>query len=69
MFTKYGTLGNAELLRRCDGKQVLARVCAHFGSKVGVTKKGFQDAIYHAAITSKNSEVANISQVLMSRLS
>lgn len=68
IFMAYGASSGSELLRRCDGKQVLGKACSYFASLCGVNAKKFRDALYHAAISDKNSGIAILASDMINRL-
>lgn len=68
IFSAYGSYTGADLLKRCDGKQVLGKACAHFSSHSGVNAKKFREAIFHAAISDPHSRVAILATDMINRL-
>lgn len=68
IFSSLGSHTGANLLKRCDGKQVLGKACAHFAAHCGVSAKKFREAVYHAAISDKNSKIAILATDLINRL-
>lgn len=68
IFASYGTQAPSDLLRRCDGKQVLGKACAHFATHCGVQAKKFREALYHAAISDKSSRIAILAEDMVKRL-
>lgn len=68
VFDGYGNASYEVIAARCDGKQVLGKVCKHFSSVARVDAKGFRQALYSRAFagtsTLAGALVAKISQKL-----
>jgi hypothetical protein len=66
VFTNYSTISDADLLRRCDGKQVLSKAAGYFASTAGVNSHTFKKALYKTAFSIQTSEASKlISNILI----
>lgn len=68
IFSAYSAYSGNVLLKKCDGKQVLGKACGHFSSHCGVSAKKFKEALYHAAVSDKNSAISILATDMINRL-
>ena len=68
VFSDYSVISNIDLLRRCDGKQVLSKSANHFASVSGVTSHTFKKALYKTAFSIDTSEASKLITEILSKL-
>ena len=69
VFDFYSTISKLDLLRRCDGKQVLSKSASYFANKAGLTSHTFKKALYKTAFSTKSSEASKLISNILSKLS
>lgn len=69
VFTNYSKISNPDLLRRCDGKQVLSKAASYFASTAGVTAHTFKKALYKTAFSTPSSEASKLISNILTKFS
>ncbi|AIR86580.1 ATP-dependent nuclease [Pantoea rwandensis] len=69
VFTNYSTINDDDLLRRCDGKQVLSKAAAYFANTAGVSSHIFKKALYKHAFSIKQSEASKLISNILTKFS
>ncbi|MGP2968357.1 hypothetical protein, partial [Serratia marcescens] len=64
-----GTISDDDLLKRCDGKQVLSKAASYFANKAGVNAHTFKKALYKTAFSTQNSEASKLISIILNKLS
>ncbi|WP_439860217.1 AAA family ATPase [Pseudomonas sp. MBLB4136] len=68
VFEKYNKIDNANLLKRCDGKQVLSRAASYFSNQAGVTSYAFKKAVYKTAFSIEKSDASMLVGEIITKL-
>lgn len=68
MFASYAAIDDVALLKRCDGKEVLSKVIAHFSQHIGVKANVFRRALYKACLGDADSDASSLRQKIIERL-
>lgn len=58
IFANYGAASDQYIIDRCDGKQVLGKLCSHYAKYSGAESKAFKRAVYDIAFSSSEGVVA-----------
>ena len=69
VFEIYESATDDALIDRCDGKQVLGKVCSYYSNLLGVNNKTFKKAVYKEAFSDDQSLVFELSTDIFSRFS
>lgn len=69
VFKNYSIISDDDLLRRCDGKQVLSKAASYFASTAGVSPHIFKKALYKHAFSIKTSEASKLISNILNKFS
>lgn len=67
-FEFYTKIDNANLLKRCDGKQVLSKAIFYFASQAGVSSYSFKKAMYKTAFTTERTDISKLVSEITTKL-
>lgn len=69
VFESYTKIDSTNLLKRCDGKQVLSKAASYFANQAGVTSYTFKKAIYKTAFSIERSDASMLVSEIITKLS
>jgi len=69
VFSNYSKISDSDLLKRCDGKQVLSKAANHFANIVGVKPHTFKKALYKKGFSIESSDASKLISNILSKFS
>lgn len=68
VFERYKTISGSDLVKRCDGKQTLGRVCHRLGTESHMGGTELKKALYKHALENKDSSIGKLVADIRARL-
>lgn len=67
VFTNYSLISNADLLKRCDGKQVLSKSAGYFSNASNFKSHAFKSALYKTAFSLPSSDASKLIKDILAK--